>query len=431
MIAKPTTQQLIDAVCTELGAKVAPAVTDPTAKLVLDMAMAVLKGVGVRSANELAWMREESDAIEAVARRFVAELPDAHQLGEALQAYLDLKSDSRFSPGPRRSTSPPARCCRARWRLRTRTETPIGKRRCAPCLISGWPTSSRSSVSTSASGGARSPRRQPRKTCSLAWFRQRGRSSRAPASHPQSSGPAGSGSSRAGRTGPRSVATGEQDDGHVHLRAGLRCVEHEPRHGPSDAFAGGRTGTTALEELLEDADGLGFAHLLTWRMNDRASSPCHRLRTELSVRSVLTTSSLRHCRVGTAAFGRVRRKVTTYRSASSVRASTTSIEIRHRSGVLSPRPLRSPATVRGMSLEGKSAIVTGGAVGLVEARRGAGRCGATGDRLRHPAGRRRHGRRLRSGGRGRRGRGRRRVESRRRATGRRRRTATPGPSTCS
>lgn len=96
MIAKPTTQQLIDAVCTELDAKVAPAVTDPTAKLVLDMAMAVLRGVGVRSANELAWMREESDAIEAVARRFVAELPDAHQLGEALQAYLDLKSDSRY-----------------------------------------------------------------------------------------------------------------------------------------------------------------------------------------------------------------------------------------------------------------------------------------------------------------------------------------------
>jgi hypothetical protein len=96
MIAKPTTQQLIDAVCIELGAKVAPALTDPTAKLVLDMAMAVLKGVGVRSANELAWMREEADAIEAVARQFVTELPDAHQLEETLQAYLDLKSDSRY-----------------------------------------------------------------------------------------------------------------------------------------------------------------------------------------------------------------------------------------------------------------------------------------------------------------------------------------------
>lgn len=96
MISKPTTQQLIDAVCTELGTKVAPAVTDPTAKLVLDMAMAVLKGVGVRSANELAWMREESDAIEDVARRLVAELPDATHLREALESYLELKSDSRY-----------------------------------------------------------------------------------------------------------------------------------------------------------------------------------------------------------------------------------------------------------------------------------------------------------------------------------------------
>ena len=96
MISKPTTHQLIDAVCTELDTKVAPAVADATAKLVLDMAMAVLKGVGVRSANELAWMREEADAIESVARRLVAELPDATDLREALQSYLDIKSDSRY-----------------------------------------------------------------------------------------------------------------------------------------------------------------------------------------------------------------------------------------------------------------------------------------------------------------------------------------------
>jgi hypothetical protein len=60
------------------------------------MALGVLKGVGVRSANELAWMREEADAIEAVARRLVVELPDATDLGEALDAYLDVKGDSRY-----------------------------------------------------------------------------------------------------------------------------------------------------------------------------------------------------------------------------------------------------------------------------------------------------------------------------------------------
>jgi hypothetical protein len=96
MISKPTTQQLIDAVCTELATKVATVVSDPTAKLVLDMAIAVLQGVAVRSANELAWMREEADAIEGVARQLVAELPDTADLGKALQSYLDLKSDSRY-----------------------------------------------------------------------------------------------------------------------------------------------------------------------------------------------------------------------------------------------------------------------------------------------------------------------------------------------
>ena len=90
MISKPTTQQLIDAVCTELHTKVAPALTDATAKLVLDMAMGVLKGVGVRSANELAWMREEADAIEGVARRLVVELPDA----------TDLAGSPPVVPGP-------------------------------------------------------------------------------------------------------------------------------------------------------------------------------------------------------------------------------------------------------------------------------------------------------------------------------------------
>jgi hypothetical protein len=96
MISKPTMRQLIDATCTELATKVAPVVTDSTAKLALDMAMAVLKGVGVRSANELAWMREEADAIENVARRLVAELPEATDLAEALEWYLAIKSDSRY-----------------------------------------------------------------------------------------------------------------------------------------------------------------------------------------------------------------------------------------------------------------------------------------------------------------------------------------------
>jgi len=93
MISQPTSPQLIEAACAELSSKVAPFVTDPAARVVLDMTVAVLQGVARRSANELAWMREEADGIEEVARQFVADLPEAAALASALQAYLDAKSD--------------------------------------------------------------------------------------------------------------------------------------------------------------------------------------------------------------------------------------------------------------------------------------------------------------------------------------------------
>ena len=96
MISKPTTPQLIAAACTELESKVGPAITDVTTRVVLDMAVAVLKGAAVRSANELAWMREEADAIEELARRLVAEVADASALAAALQAYADAKTDSLY-----------------------------------------------------------------------------------------------------------------------------------------------------------------------------------------------------------------------------------------------------------------------------------------------------------------------------------------------
>ena len=96
MISKPTTQQLIDAVCTELPPRWPQSSPTPPPSSSSTWRSRVLKGVGIRSANELAWMREEADAIEAVARRLVADLPDATDLGDALDSYLDIKSDSRY-----------------------------------------------------------------------------------------------------------------------------------------------------------------------------------------------------------------------------------------------------------------------------------------------------------------------------------------------
>jgi hypothetical protein len=96
MISKPTTPQLIGAACAELETKVAPAIADGTTRVVLEMVVAVLKGAAVRSANELAWMRDEAEAIEELARRLVAELPDAAALVAALEAYTGGKTDSRY-----------------------------------------------------------------------------------------------------------------------------------------------------------------------------------------------------------------------------------------------------------------------------------------------------------------------------------------------
>jgi hypothetical protein len=75
MIAKPTTEQLIEAVRLDLQSRVAPFVTDPIARMALDMSIAVLGSAAVRSANELGWMREEAEAIGALARRLAERLP--------------------------------------------------------------------------------------------------------------------------------------------------------------------------------------------------------------------------------------------------------------------------------------------------------------------------------------------------------------------
>jgi hypothetical protein len=89
MISKPTTPQLIDAACTELENRVAPAITDGATKVVVDMALAVLRGAAIRSANEVAWMREEAHAVDELAQRLIAELPDARELAEAHRAYAE------------------------------------------------------------------------------------------------------------------------------------------------------------------------------------------------------------------------------------------------------------------------------------------------------------------------------------------------------
>ena len=96
MISRPSTRQLIDAMCTELSSRVAPALTDPTAQVQLAMAITVLQTSAVRSANELAWMQEERDAIEEGARSILEAFPDASALSAALATYLDNRTNSLY-----------------------------------------------------------------------------------------------------------------------------------------------------------------------------------------------------------------------------------------------------------------------------------------------------------------------------------------------
>ena len=96
MISRPTTKQLIDAVCIELTSKVAPVITDPAIKVQLDMAITVLQTTAVRSGSELAWMQEERDAIEDSARQMLDSLPNASRLSAALDEYTSNKTNSLY-----------------------------------------------------------------------------------------------------------------------------------------------------------------------------------------------------------------------------------------------------------------------------------------------------------------------------------------------
>ena len=72
MITKPTTDALIEDCCRELMEGILPGLTDETLKLRLVMTETVLRNAAVRAAHEIAWMREETTALLAYARRVAA-----------------------------------------------------------------------------------------------------------------------------------------------------------------------------------------------------------------------------------------------------------------------------------------------------------------------------------------------------------------------
>jgi hypothetical protein len=94
MISKPTVPQLLQTMKVELAEKIAPALTDPTHTVAVTMMGAILDAISVRVENELAWMREESAAIEAAAAEFVARHPSSAAVADALDQYRSNVTDS-------------------------------------------------------------------------------------------------------------------------------------------------------------------------------------------------------------------------------------------------------------------------------------------------------------------------------------------------
>jgi hypothetical protein len=93
VISRPTTEQVLLDCCRVLEDDVLPAVVDETMQVRLVMLGKVLRNAAVRAAHEVAWMREETAAVEAYARA-VAATTGADGLRTALEALAAGPLDS-------------------------------------------------------------------------------------------------------------------------------------------------------------------------------------------------------------------------------------------------------------------------------------------------------------------------------------------------
>jgi hypothetical protein len=92
MIAKPTTEQILNECSRELMEVVLPAVGDETVKVSVMMMGLVLRNAAVRAAHEIAWMSEEIAELEAFPRNHVdreaaPERPQRLHLDDVVERY--------------------------------------------------------------------------------------------------------------------------------------------------------------------------------------------------------------------------------------------------------------------------------------------------------------------------------------------------------
>ncbi len=77
MIIRPSTPQILRDLQAEIQAEILPLMPDVTSQIRVQMLLAVLGNCAVRSAHEIAWMKDETDEIVAYARDVVASVGDA------------------------------------------------------------------------------------------------------------------------------------------------------------------------------------------------------------------------------------------------------------------------------------------------------------------------------------------------------------------
>jgi hypothetical protein len=93
MIGRPTTEQVLRDCRRVLMDDVLPSVTDETTQVRLVMLDKVLSNAAVRAGHEIAWMREETAAVEAYARTVTAATGDGG-VGAALDELAGGPHDS-------------------------------------------------------------------------------------------------------------------------------------------------------------------------------------------------------------------------------------------------------------------------------------------------------------------------------------------------
>ena len=94
MLSQPTTDQILADCRNELLTTIDGAVTDPAVKIAIQMMENVLRNCAMRAAHEIAWMREETDAMIEFARSVAASGASTDALMHALAAHDAGRSDS-------------------------------------------------------------------------------------------------------------------------------------------------------------------------------------------------------------------------------------------------------------------------------------------------------------------------------------------------